>query len=117
MNFKFKEENSFEKRKNENETILKKHPKKIPIIVEKAPQCKSKNIDKTKFLVESSLTLPYFYATIKQKCDLDEKEAIFLLANGKITLSQNETMGDIYKKYKDKDGYLYIAYATEEIWG
>ena len=27
------------------------------------------------------------------------------------------TMNEVYKKYKDKDGFLYIAYAAEEIWG
>ena len=46
-----------------------------------------------------------------------KNEALFLLANGKVTLPQNETIGTIYKKYKDKDGFLYIAYAAEEIWG
>ena len=48
---------------------------------------------------------------------MDEKEALFLLVNGKNTLSQNETIGNIYNKYKNKDGFLYFAYASEEIWG
>ena len=117
MNFKFKEENNFEKRKAENEAIMKKYPKKIAIICEKAPNSHLKTIDKTKYIVDNTLTLPQFYSSIKKKLEIDEKEGIFLLLNGKNTLTQNETMGEIHKKYKDKDGFLYISYASEEVWG
>ena len=117
MKFKFKEQRTFEQRKKENEKVSKDHPTKITIICEKAPNAKLIDIPKTKYLVDKTLTLPQFYATIKKQLKVDEKEAIFLLVNGKFTLSQNESMGDIYKKFKDKDGFLYIAYTSEEIWG
>ena len=117
MNFKFKKEKTFEERRAEYERVIMEHPKKIPIICEKAPNSRINNIDKTKYLVDASLSLPQFSATIKQKLDIDEKDALFLLANGKRTLPLNETLDTIYKKYKDKDGFLYIAYAAEEVWG
>ena len=117
MDFKYKKEKTFEERRAEYEKVIKDHPKKIPIICEKAPKSKINNIEKTKYLVDGSLSLPQFTASIKKKLDMDEKDALFLLANGKKTLPQNETLSTIYKKYKDKDGFLYIAYAIEEIWG
>ena len=119
MNFKFKKEKTFEERRKEYEKIIKERPKKIPIICEKAPNCNIKEIDKpkTKYLVDGNLSLPQFMETIRKKLDITETEAIFLLANGKSALSQNETIATIYKKYKDKDGFLYFAYANEEIWG
>ena len=117
MKFKFKEERTFEQRKKENEIVFKDYPTKITIICEKAPNAKLIEIPKTKYLVDKTVKSSQFYATIKNHLKIDEKEAIFLLINGKITLSQNETMGEIYKKYKDKDGFLYIAYASQEIWG
>ena len=116
MNFNFKTK-PFEERKAEYERVIKEHPTKVPIICEKAPKTRIPEIDKTKYLVDGSLSLPQFTASIRKKLELDDKEALFLLANGKITLSQNDTINAIYKKYKDKDGFLYIAYAAEEIWG
>ena len=117
MNFKFKKEKSFEERKAEFNRVTSEYPKKVPIICEKASNSRINNLDKTKYLVDEGLSLPQFTASIKKKLELDENEALFLLANGKVTLPQNETIGTIYKKYKDKDGFLYIAYAAEENWG
>ena len=117
MEFKFKKEKNLETRQSECQKVLKQHPGKIPIICEKAPRSKIKPIEKTKYLVEPNLSLPQFKATIRKKLDLDDKEAIFFLINGKSSLSGNESLGTIYEKYKSKDGFLYIAYAAEEIWG
>ena len=117
MEFKFKKEKSFETRQSECEKVLKQHPDKIPIICEKAPRSKIKSIEKTKYLVEPNLSLPQFKATIRRKLNLDDKDGIFFLVNGKSSLSGNESLGTIYKDYKSKDGFLYIAYASEEIWG
>ena len=117
MEFKFKKEKTLEVRRSEYEKVIKQHPDKIPIICEKAPRSKIKTIDKTKYLVEPNLSLPQFKATIRKKLDLDDKEAIFFLINGKNTLSGSDTLGTIYEKYKSRDGFLYIAYASEEIWG
>ncbi len=117
MNFNFKKTTTLEERKLECQRVMQEHPNKVPIIVEKAPTTRIHEIDKTKYLVERSLSLPQFTASIRKKLDLDEKEGLFLLANGKISLSQNEIINSIYQKFKDKDGFLYIAYASEEIWG
>ena len=38
---KFKQEYSFEERKAEGERIREKYPDRIPVIVEKAPNCKT----------------------------------------------------------------------------
>jgi len=27
------------------------------------------------------------------------------------------TFGDVYEKYKDDDGFLYLIYANEKVWG
>ena len=117
MDFRFKKEHTPEDRRKAYERINEQQPYKIPIICEKAPRSKIKAIEKTKYLVDPNLSLPVFKATIRKKLDLDEKDAIFFLINGKSSLSGNETLGTIYNKYQSKDGFLYIAYASEEIWG
>ena len=117
MEFRFKKENTFEVRRSEYENVIKRYPDKIAIICEKAPRSKIKSINKTKYLVDQNLSLPQFKATIRKNLELDDREAIFFLVNGKTALSGSDTLGNIYSKYKNKDGFLYIAYAAEEIWG
>ena len=52
MQFKFKLQNpDVTKRKQESEKVREKYPERIPIIIEKDPNSKIKDLDKTKFLV------------------------------------------------------------------
>ena len=117
MEFKYKSVKSLEERKAEYEKVQKLNAGKIGIICEKEPKSKIPEIDKTKFLIAENLNLSQFTTIIRKKLNLDEKEALFFLVNGKTALSGNETLLEIYKKYKDEDGFLYIAYASEVVWG
>ena len=55
---------------------------------------------------------------IRGLIELSEYEAIFFVARGKYTISGDKTMGQIYNIYKDKeDGFLYITYSSELIYG
>ena len=117
MKFQFKEAYSLEERKQEYQKVVQEHPGKIGIICEKAPKSPIEEIKKTKYLVGEEIKLGQFSEIIRKKIKMEKQSAIFLLANGKISLTGDETMSDIYKKYKDEDGFLYIAYASEEVWG
>ena len=121
MKFKYKTAKTLEERKNEYRKVIEENPGKIGIICEKAPT-KNKNdtipeIDKSKYLIKEDFTITQFTSIIRKKLNMDQKDALFFLANGKTSLSGNSTMSEIYQKYKDEDGFLYIAYAAEEIWG
>jgi len=39
------------------------------------------------------------------------------LAEGKYLLKQNALLSEVYEKYKDEDGFLYLVYAEEDIYG
>ncbi len=117
MKFQFKEAYSLEERKAEYEKVVQEHPGKIGIICERAPKSHIEEIKKTKYLISEEIKLGQFSEIIRRKIKMDKEAAIFLLANGKISLTGDETMIEIYKKYKDEDGFLYIAYASEEVWG
>ena len=104
-------------RTKESEDIKDKNPNSIPVICEKAPHSKIKEIDKTKFLIKKNLTLQQFKSIIRKKLNLNDTDALFLLVRKKYALVENETFEQIYNKYKDEDGFLYIYYASEEVWG
>ena len=121
MEFQFKKENpDVEKRRQECENILAKNEDKVPVICEKFfwREQNVPDIDKTKFLVPYSLTVTQFTAMIKKRMVIPEnkpKMTFFFLVNGLYHIEGEQTMGDIYKKYKDpEDHFLYITYRNQE---
>ena len=114
--FKFKKENSEEKRISESEKILKKYPNRIPVIVEKDPRSKLNDIDKNKFLVPSDMNFAQFIYVIRKRIKLLPEEALFLFVNG-IMATNGSSMNSIYQTHKDKDGFIYITYTSENTFG
>jgi GABA(A) receptor-associated protein len=119
MQFRFKIDNSDGMVRKQNcDKIKQQFPDKIPIICEKDPKSEINNIDKTKYLVPNDLTVAQFSFMIRKRLQLPETEAFFLLAKGKYSITAEMSLIDVYKKYCDsEDGFLYIAYASKEIWG
>ena len=119
MNFKFKEQNpDVTKRKAESDKIKEKYPERIPIICEKDPNSKMKEVDKTKYLVPSDLTVSQFSFIIRKRLELSKESALFLLVSGKHSITGDSAMEEIYQRYKDpEDGFLYIVYTSELTWG
>ena len=116
--FKFKRENPvLQNRRKQSEDLLRKYPQKIPVILEKDPNCKINEISKKKFLCPITQTISHFNAIIRGTAELDPTEALFLLVNGNNSIIGDVTMGEIYEKNKDEDGFLYIVYSSELAWG
>jgi GABA(A) receptor-associated protein len=118
MKFKFKELNpDLSKRQGESQKIREKYPDRIPIICEKAPNSKLKEVDKTKYLVPYDLTAANFSFIIRKRLELSKEAALFLLVAGKYSITGDTSISEIYEKHKDEDGFLYIAYTSELTWG
>ena len=118
MEFQFKKDIPFEKRKNQCNILLIRNPNRVPIILEKDPKCKIEGIKKTKFLIQKDFTVNQFSKMLRALMSIPEEEALFFTAKGKYTITGQKLMGQIYKEYKDKeDGFLYIAYTTELVYG
>jgi len=117
---RFKQAHSFENRCKESERVLNKFPTRIPIICEKSYFYNNHNhlpdIDKHKYLVPSELTLGQFIGVIRKRMKLGADEAIFLFVSNSI-LPSSFLIGQIYKQHKDSDGFLYIQYAKENVFG
>ena len=113
----YKHQLPFEDRCCETRRILQKYPERVPIICEKATaQHSLPNIDKQKYLVPHELTAGQFIAIIRQRMNLTANEAIFLFVNNKI-ISTNSNMKQVYEQFKDPDGFLYVQYSKEKVFG
>ena len=116
--FKYKENNSLDKRLKESQKIHKKYPDRIPVICERQNGSNIPDIDKEKYLIPKDLTVMQFIYVIRKRIKLKPEDAIFLFVGGKNKLvSTSELMANIYNQNKDDDGFLYIKYAGQPSFG
>ena len=113
----FKSSHSFQERCQESAKVLLKHTDKIPIICEKNRNCVHLNsLAKCKYLVSRTMTMGQFMHFIRVQLKLSQGEAIFLsVKNVMPTTGMN--MERLYAHYKDEDGFVYITYSLENVFG
>uniref|UniRef100_A0A3Q3FH56 Microtubule-associated protein 1 light chain 3 gamma n=1 Tax=Labrus bergylta TaxID=56723 RepID=A0A3Q3FH56_9LABR len=114
----FKQRKSFATRKQEVAGIRSKFPNKIPVIIERYDKEKYlPPLDKTKFLVPHELTMTQFVTIIRNRMALLPTQAFYLLINNSGLASMSLTMAQVYKDHQDEDGFLYMTYASQEVFG
>lgn len=114
----FKSRRSFSNRQRDVEDILLKHPHKIPIIVERSKTERSlATLDKSKFLVPEELSMSQLTTIIRRRLKLTDTQAFYLMVNHRSMASASSTLSEVYRKEKDADGFLYITYASQEMFG
>jgi len=111
----FKEQSSFEKRVEQSKSIMEKYPTRVPVICERLTK-KIQKIDRKKYLCPDDLTMGNFMYVIRKRLKLDSSMAIYLFINDKI-VPVSQTLGVVYDKHQDKDGFLYIKYDSETTFG
>ena len=89
---------------------------RIPVIVEKAAGSDIPDIDKKKYLVPTDLTVGQFVHVIRKRIKLTPEKAIFIFVNNVLPPTA-ALMSTIYEEQKDEDGFLYITYNGESVFG
>jgi GABA(A) receptor-associated protein len=112
----FKEKFPLNKRKEEASRIVIKYPNRVPVIVEKSKDSDIDTLDKKKFLVPEDLTVGQFLFVIRKRIKLTPEKAIFMFVNNTLP-STSCLMSYIYNQHKDIDGFLYITYSGESVFG
>jgi len=116
--YEFKMLHSFDKRKEESQNIIIKHPDKVPVIIERSDiRSVLKDLDKHKYLFHKEVTCGQILCVIRKQIQLDASESIFLFIDNHNIPKTSDTIGDIYNKYHDKDGFLYITYSPQQTFG
>ena len=103
-------------RKIESERIVLKYPGRIPIIVEIRDSDNVIELDKNKYLVPESVTVSHFMFIIRKRINVKPENAIFMFF-GNTLVPSSHLISDVYKNYKDEDGFLYSAISLENTFG
>ena len=117
---KFKENNSFEERAEQSRKILKKFPERVPVIVERAAGGKALigQLDKSKFLLPHDATVAGFMANIRKQVLINSSDGFYMFCGDKnVLVSGSNSFQHLYANYKDDDGFLYMMYAGENVFG
>ncbi|XP_025970765.1 microtubule-associated proteins 1A/1B light chain 3C-like [Dromaius novaehollandiae] len=114
----FKQRKSLATRMHEVTEIRIKYPNKIPVVVERYQ--KEKNLpplSRSKFLVSQDLPLSQFAVTLRTRLCLAPSQTFYLLVNNRGLPNMTATMQELYRDHKDEDGFLYLTYASQEVFG
>uniref|UniRef100_A0A8C4Q969 Microtubule associated protein 1 light chain 3 gamma n=2 Tax=Eptatretus burgeri TaxID=7764 RepID=A0A8C4Q969_EPTBU len=118
FNKSFKKRKSLALRKQEVVGIRTKFPNKIPVIVERfGKEQDLPLLDKTKFLVPQELTMSQFVTIIRNRMSLRPTQAFYLMVNRRNLASMSSSMAELYTEHQDEDGFLYVTYASQEMFG
>eukprot|EP00048_Salpingoeca_helianthica_P022412 m.18050 g.18050 ORF g.18050 m.18050 type:complete len:128 (-) comp7283_c1_seq1:204-587(-) len=115
----------FERRKEEASRMLTKYENRIPVIVVKHSRSSLPDIEQKKFLVPQDLTVSQFQVILRKRLRLDSAQAMFLFVeklhgDGKkdhILLPVSDSMSGVYNTNKDPDGFLYLIYSNDDVFG
>jgi GABA(A) receptor-associated protein len=84
----------------------------IALIIEPLSDSKMQPFDNCKFAIEKEKTLNYLKSMLQAKLNISEsKSSLYLFVGKKLLHEGNAKMGDLYEKYQDADGFMYISYA------
>ncbi len=119
-NFEYKMIHSYDQRKLESTHIRTKYPKYLPVILEKGKKSADlslPDLQKNKFLIPVDLTVGQFIMSLRKQLKMNNSQTVFLFVNNYIIPQISTSFLDVYKKYSDNDGFLYVTYATENVFG
>ena len=117
MSSDFKRDYSFSRRHAESTRIKENYPDRIPIIINKNPKCTNlPDITKKKYLVPVDLTIGQFIYVIRNRIEVTPEQALFLFVNDTLPPT-SQTIKDVYNNHADEDGFLYIIYTGENVFG
>eukprot|EP00842_Homolaphlyctis_polyrhiza_P006044 jgi/Hompol1/6440/HPOL_003535-RA len=74
-------------------------------------------MEKKKFLCPGDITVGQFQSVIRKRLELDPEKGLFLTVAEKFLPPSSSLLSQVYAEHKDADGFLYVVYATESVFG
>ena len=103
-------------RLHESALVLTKYPDRVPVIIDTTTNNELR-INKNKFVIPDTLSVSELIYVIRKRINIDSSKAIFLFLENNELLSGNCKIRDLYHKNKSNDGFLYLVYEPENVFG
>jgi GABA(A) receptor-associated protein len=113
----YKKSKSIQARLLESTKIREKFPGRIPIIVERAKFANDLPlVDKNKYMCPEHFSIGQFIYLIRKRIDLPPEKALFVFVGNTLPMA-SQTISELYMRYRDADGFLYMTYTSESTFG
>lgn len=112
----YRRQKTLEERLTESANIREKYPDRIPVVCQKIPESKLDILLKTKYLVPKELTTSQFLYIVRKRLKLNGEKGLFLFVNNVIA-SSGYTISELDQEHRGEDGFLYLSYAEENVFG
>jgi hypothetical protein len=114
----YEQTTSLEARINKSSTILKKYTNMVPILLEKNKSDKilKGNIQKSKYIIHRDTTIAQVLVILRERLGIQSSQAIYISCSNNI-IPGSFSLGELYDKYKKNDGFLYLEYCSENVFG
>jgi len=113
----FKTQYDYNSRFLESSRVLDKYSDKIPVIITKQTNSNLPDIKKNKYLIAETITIAQLLHIIRKHVKMDKSEALYIMINGNVLPLMSSSIASVYHDYKDVDGFLYITYCGESVFG
>ena len=114
----FKERKSLAERKADVEASRLRFPGKVPVIIERYKNEKHlPTIEKVKFVVPRELTMAQLSTIVRNRMSLNSRDTFFLFTSTGSMPALSMCVPVLYEQSKDEDGFLYLTYASQEVFG
>jgi len=113
----FKQIYTLDERKRSSDKILKMYPEYIPIVIESGTK-NTPAMDNKKFIFSKKAKVLFIINEIRKRIKISPDEALFIMVGDKQVMPMiSLTMEEVYNRYHDEDGFLYIKYSVENTFG
>ena len=119
----YKVEVPFQKRQAEASRIRSKYPDRVPVVAEPGPKAADVfklnahiHAKNRKYLVPSDVTVGQFVYILRTRFKLPSEQAMFIFVNN-VMPPTSALMSSMYSQHADEDGFLYVSYTGENVFG
>jgi len=96
--------------------MRRRYEDRVPVVCEPLRE-ELPNIAQKKFLFPKNFTVGQTVAVLRKRIpELTPQTATFIFAGGMMP-SASATLGTVDEKYCDEDGFLYLTYGEESVFG
>ena len=105
-------EKPFEVRKQKFTALMSKeeNANRVPIICELHHSSQLNLRSDLKFLTHEKMILKNFQGSIRNKMDF-QKDTVLFFYQGKSILKNDQSLGELYSRFKSEDGFLYLQFS------